>query len=59
MKSLSQTKRPAKLEADAATRAKIEVLMLRDGLDLETFLARATESYALMMPGWPYPATRR
>lgn len=40
--------------SDAATRAKIEALMLRDGVSLAEFLARAADAYALMLPGWPY-----
>lgn len=52
-----RTRQPVVLTADALTVAKIEALMLRDGLGPEAFLARATEAYALVLPGWPYPAS--
>jgi hypothetical protein len=45
--------------ADIVTTAKIESLRLRDGLTIEQFLVLATEAYALMLPGWPYPGLGR
>ena len=39
---------------DPATIVRIEVLMRRDGLNLDQFLAIAADAYALMLPGWPY-----
>lgn len=44
---------------DVRTLAKIEALRLRDGVSPEQFLALATDAYALMLPGWPYPLADR